>query len=366
MIELENQTIEFWNQLEIEDSKRKNKKGDLKNLSKENQKLREMYEKFLLQTPVEKSIVKGTYVGVYSNQHCFNVSGFKDYVRVDNRHTENKYLKNCQVGDSIEIYIRKVDNNNFSIDGSIAELYETAAHESLKSLEEDAIVIALVKNINPAGYDLDIVHDGVTFAGFMPNTLAGINKLYDPESIVGKNLEVMIESYSKDEGTYIVSRRKYLKTLIPDAISKLQTGEVYRGNVTGTTPFGIFVEFNDCLTGMIHKANVHPDWQEKLTEVRPGFEIEFYVKEIIKDKIILTQILRETLWDTIKNGQVLDGKIKDVKQFGVLVSLDEETMGLIHTSEVEKIGKKFQSGQDVKIKVLAVDRQNRKIFLTIA
>jgi polyribonucleotide nucleotidyltransferase len=117
---------------------------------------------------------------------------------------------------------------------------------------------------------------------------------------------------------------------------------------------------------MIHKANVNPDWQEKLTEVKPGFEIDFYVKEIIKDKIILTQILRETLWDTIKNGQVLDGKIKDVKQFGVLVSLDEETMGLIHTSEVEKIGKKFTSGQEVKIKVLAVDRQNRKIFLTLA
>jgi small subunit ribosomal protein S1 len=366
MTDLENQTIEFWNQLELEDSKRKNKNKSLQNLSAENQKLREMYESFLLQSPTERTIVKGTYVGIYSNQHCFNVAGFKDWVRVDNRHTENKYLKNTQIGDVVEIYLSKVDHNNYSIEGSIAELYETAAHESLKALEDDAIVMSFVKSINPAGYDLEIVHDGVTFAGFMPNTLAGINKLYDPESIVGKNLEVMIESYSKDEGTYIVSRRKYLKTLIPDAISKLNTGEVYSGNVTGTTPFGIFVEFNECLTGMIHKANVHPDWQEKLTEVRPGFEIEFYVKEIIKDKIILTQILRETLWDTIKNGQTLDGKIKDVKQFGILVSLDEETMGLIHTSEVEKIGKKFTPGQEVKIKVLSVDRQNRKIFLTVA
>jgi ribosomal protein S1 len=76
--------------------------------------------------------------------------------------------------------------------------------------------------------------------------------------------------------------------------------------------------------------------------------------------------LRETLWDTIKNGQVIDGVVKETKQFGVLVSLDEETMGLIHTSEVEKINKKFVSGQDLKVKVLAVDRQNRKIFLTVA
>ena len=80
----------------------------------------------------------------------------------------------------------------------------------------------------------------------------------------------------------------------------------------------------------------------------------------------MTQILRETLWDNIKNGQILDGRVRDVKQFGVLVSLDEETMGLIHTSELEKLGKKFVAGQELKVKVLAVDRQNRKIFLTVA
>jgi predicted RNA-binding protein with RPS1 domain len=138
------------------------------------------------------------------------------------------------------------------------------------------------------------------------------------------------------------------------------------GHVTGTTPFGVFVEFNECLTGMIHKANVHPDWQERLKEIRPGFEIEFYIKEIVKDKIILTQILRESLWDTIKNGKIIKGVVKDTKQFGTLVSLDDETVGLIHTSEMEKIGKRFESGQEIKVKVLSVDRSSRKIFLTVA
>ena len=85
-----------------------------------------------------------------------------------------------------------------------------------------------------------------------------------------------------------------------------------------------------------------------------------------KCKIILTQILRETLWDTISNGQVIDGTVKAVKQFGTLVNLDEETVGLIHTSEMDKIKKKFSAGDDVKVKVLAVDRMSRKIFLTTA
>ena len=358
--------LQFWIELENEDQKRKNQKQNSQSLSTENQKLMEMYEKYFIQAPKKQTIVSGRYEGIFSEQHCFHVDGFKDYVRVDDKQTENKYLKNTSIGDSIDIFIKNVDNNQFFIEGSICELYENAAHISLKALKEDATVTAFIKSMNPAGYDLEIVHDGITFAGFMPNTLAGINKLYDPESIVGKNLEVMIESYSKDEGTYIVSRRRYLKTLIPEAISVLNSGEVYNGHVTGTTPFGIFVEFNECLTGMIHKANVNPDWQDKLQEVKPGFEIDFYVKEIVKDKIILTQILRETLWDNIKNGQVLDGRVRDVKPFGVLISLDEETMGLIHTSELEKLGKKFTAGQEAKVKVLAVDRQNRKIFLTVA
>ena len=82
--------------------------------------------------------------------------------------------------------------------------------------------------------------------------------------------------------------------------------------------------------------------------------------------MILTQILRETLWDTIKNGQIIEGTVKDVKQFGTLVNLDEETVGLIHTSEMEKLKKRFQSGESIKVKVLSVDRTSRKIFLTVA
>ena len=354
---------EFWAQLEFDDAKRKNMR--LKSTDPEYLKFDKMYEDYFIQIPVSGTIVSSIYEGIYSDQHCFSVKGFKDFVRIENKSSESKYLKNTKVGDQIDVLITRVDNNIFFIEGSIASIYENAAHQSLMSLDEDVVVMGLIKSMNPAGYDIEIIHDGITLAGFMPNTLAGINKLHDPDSIIGKNLELMIESYSSEEGTYIVSRRKYLRTLIPDAMATLETGFVYEGHVTGTTQFGIFVEFNDCLTGMIHKANVVEEWQNRINEIKPGTQIQFYVKEIVKDKIILTQILRETLWDNIRNGQVLDGRVRDIKQFGVLISLDEETMGLIHTSEVEKLGRKFSEGQDLKVKVLAVDRQNRKIFLTV-
>jgi small subunit ribosomal protein S1 len=328
--------------------------------------LLKIYESTFVEMPTVGQVISAELTGITNNTYNFSVPGFKDDVRVDNKLSESKYLRNSKIGDIIDVLIVDVNHDNFYIKGSIATLYESRAHQTLKSLEDGESVTAKIKSLNPAGYDVEITRGGVTLPGFMPNTLAGINKLYDPTSIVGQTFEVMIESYAEQEGTYIVSRRKYLQTLIPQAIKELNYDISYNGHVTGTTPFGVFVEFNECLTGMIHKANVHPDWQERLGDIKPGFEIEFYIKEIVREKIILTQILRETLWDNIKNGQVLTGVVKDVKQFGTLVNLDDETVGLIHTSEMEKLKTRFQSSQEIKVKVLSVDRASRKIFLTLA
>ena len=340
-----------------------------RNLSTEYLEMSKLYDSVEVQVPVKGNVVSAKFVGTNTDSFIFEFIGYKDYIRIDNKQNEVKYLRNALEGDFIDVLISDIQEKNYFIKGSIAELYESRAHANLKALEEGESVCVFIKSMNPAGYEVEIYNGGVTLPGFMPNTLAGINKLFDPTSIVGETFNVAIESYSEQEGTYIVSRRKYLQSLAPVAIKELNYGEVYTGHVTGTAPFGVFVEFNECLTGMIHKANVHTEWQEKIDEIKPGFAIEFYIKEIVKgpkhDKIILTQILRETLWDTIKNGQLIDGVVKDTKQFGTLVSLDDETIGLIHTSEMEKLGKKFTSGQDIKVKVLSVDRSSRKIFLTI-
>lgn len=343
--------------------------------TKEYQELAKLYKKFINKScsiPSKGDIIASQYMGISADQHVFSVDGLKDDIRIENRPAETKYLQNSKKGDIIDVLVTKVDNGiTFSIKGSISELYESRAHDALKSLESGIPVMAKVKELNPAGYEMELFHAGVTLKAFMPNTLAGVNKLSEPLSIVGNNFEVMVESYSENEGTYIVSRRSYLYSLIPDAVAKLQHGIPYTGYVTGTTPFGVFVEFNECLTGMIHKANINSDWQNRIGDIKPGFEIDFYIKEVFKDKnnkskIILTQVLRETLWDTIKNGQLLDATVISVKPFGALVKLDDETLGLIHTSEMKKIGVKFSPGQDLKVKVLSLDRSSRKIFLTVA
>ena len=346
-----------------EESFKKNKKR------KDYDKLLDLYNSVGIKTVVKGEVVSATYEGVLSNYHLFSIVGMKDNIRIDYKPSENKYLKELKVGDAIDIFISEVNEDNFIIKGSLVDLYEKMAHQNLKNISESDFVRALIREITPAGYTVDVLHNSVILPGFMPNTLAGINKLYNPEAIVGTEMEVMIESFSNQEGTYIVSRRKFLESLIPQEIKKLKYDNVYTGNVTGTTPFGVFVEFNECLTGMIHKANINQIWADKLDQILPGTEIDFYIKEIVKEKgkykIILTQILRDTLWDTIEENQIFEGRVKSIKPFGALVLLDDETIGLIYSNELEKKKQKLQVDQVVKVKPVSIDRSNRKIFLTL-
>ena len=98
----------------------------------------------------------------------------------------------------------------------------------------------------------------------MPGSLGGVNKLHDFNVLVGKELVVMPITYSRDKETIVVSHREYLRTLIPSAIEELKENikDKVVGFVTGTTKFGIFAEFNQCLTGLIPKAELDESTQE--------------------------------------------------------------------------------------------------------
>ena len=324
--------------------------------------LMDMYNSVRMENPTIGSVHTLKYVKSNSDYHMFD-GGFKDYVRVDNKNTESVYINGIESGSSMDVLVTSIKDTPFMIKGSVSSIYQERVQKELTSMTSDEYIYGYIKDSNPAGYTVEFTYNGVNLIGFMPNTLAGVNRLSNPESIVGKTMELSIESYSEDEGTYIVSRRKYLQTLIPKEMDRLEKGELYLGTVTGTTDFGIFVEFKECLTGLIHKSNMNTDYD--LSDIKPGVGIEFYVKEIIKDKIILTQVLKETLWDTIDVGQVYKGIVKDVKNNGVLVILDNETMGMVKISEIEDRSVRITNGDFIEVVVNNVDRSQRKIFLSL-
>lgn len=316
-------------------------------------------------------VVSGTIAEINDKEYYINI-GYKDYVYCDIP-KKGTFTTELKIGDPIDVLITKISNKPFLIKGSVTELIKLKVHSKMKDyFENNLSLVATVKDLIPAGYVLDVHMDNITVEAFMPNTLADVNKLYDAESIIGGTFSVMLETMQQEKGVYVVSRRKYLQTLIPEEISKLRTKTVYTGRITGTTPFGVFVQFGvtegvDCLTGMVHKANIAEGWEDKWDQIKAGMEIDFYVKEVMKgNRIILTQNLKESLWDNIKIGKVLDGKIRDIISVGALIALDDETTGLIQTNYITKYNKQINIGDDIKVKVISLIRDERKIYLNFA
>jgi len=328
------------------------------------------YEGFVDIKQVNKNdIVLGTVIQMTNKDVIVDI-GNKDNVVINRKGQEEKICKYLNIGKSIEVMITEVTENPFLIKGSISELVKINVEQKMKDYFYNNVAIeGKVIEIIPAGYMLAIEIDGIIIDAFMPNTLADVNKLHDNNSLIGEKILVMLETLQQDKGVYVVSRRKYLKTLIPDKIKQLKKeprDKVYTGHVTGTKDFGVFVQFEDCLTGMIHKANIREDYRDKIKDIEAGTMIDFYIKDIIKggNQIILTQILKESLWDTIRVGDVIKGKVITVKPFGALIELDYETNGLIQTTYIIKNNRKLNQEEDVEVIVISIIRDDRKIYLT--
>ena len=296
----------------------------------------------------------------------------KDNVIIDRKGSEERICKQLKVGQEIDVLINNISEQPFMIKGSISDLVRIKVYTKMKNFFESKVPIdAYVNKIIPAGYMLNIDIDNINIDAFMPNTLADVNKLYNPEVMLGEDIKVMLETLQQDKGIYVVSRKRYLKTLIPKETKNLGShskDKVYTGRVTGTRNFGVFVQFEECLTGMIHKANINEAFRDKIDDIKPGTEIDFYVKDIIKggNQIILTQTLEESLWDTVRVGDKLNGKVITVKPFGALIALDYETNGLIQTTYINKNNKSLKSGEKVDVIVISIIRDDRKIYLTFA
>ena len=269
------------------------------------------------------------------------------------------------VGEEVEALV--IDTRGY-LKASIVDYVKNNLYNEMKDTGNKTIYDAEVLSLTENGYILNI--DGVQV--FMPGSLGGINKLLDFQTLIGQTIKVMPikneNKYSKFKDQLIVSHRAYLETLIPSEIEKLEIGKVYTGSVTGTKPFGVFIEFNNVLTGMIHKD----DFDEMLAdlvekgEVVPGKQIDFYLKEIVTNKkIILSRHPvdpDEASKPKFEKGDEVEGKVVKTVKYGSFVSLGRNATGLIHVSKLEE-GQELKRGEKVNVKVL--DNKDNKYVLEL-
>lgn len=155
--------------------------------------------------------------------------------------------------------------------------------------------IAHVNSTNNGGYFVTV--NGCVDA-FMPGSMAASNRVMDFESLLGKDLLVVAVNYDTRYG-FVVSHKKYLQTIMPTHLAEFK--EDYKkdpdkwmeGTVTGTTKFGVFVELDEVLTGMIHYSLYSKELKKKVDahEINAGDKIQVRVERFEGNRIILTDMV---------------------------------------------------------------------------
>jgi predicted RNA-binding protein with RPS1 domain len=234
--------------------------------------------------------------------------------------------------------------------------------------EPTSAYIAKVKSLNKGGFIVDV--SGVE--AFLPGGLAAANKIIDFSEYQDKEIPVMIEDYLTDSETFVVSNKKYLHHILEQEIPKLDLTQLYTGHVTGTTKFGIFVEFDEIFTGLLHTSKMNKETLQKFKnrEYKPGVEISVWIKEVTtKNKLILTEEDPNIILAAIEEfgnknlGKIIQGTVVSTKHFGTLVKFDTDILGLIPKKELKYKKKSFELNDKIYVKIEEINRD--KIFLSL-
>jgi len=222
---------------------------------------------------------------------------------------------------------------------------------------------------NRGGFLIDV--QGVT--GFLPGSLAATNIVRDFDEMVGKKLPLMVEDYLQDSDTFVFSYKKYVKNILPQKIDELDTQERYVGAVTGVMKFGIFIEFNEFFTGLLHTSKMSEECKNRFKngEFKAGDTVNIWIQEIAADKkIILTDIdpsiRRQELEEFCKNNIGINkiGEVLSVKPFVTLVKLEKDIVGMISQKEMRSKKMSLNVGDSVSVSITQFG-ENNKIFLAI-
>lgn len=267
-----------------------------------------------------------------------------------------------------------VSNNNGMIMGSLIKSYVLNKQVEFFNQIKDSNKIYKAKIIdkNHGGFIANI--DGVNI--FLPGSLASANKIINFDNFIGKTIDVMIEDYLKEDQTFIASNKKYINYILENKIKDLQIGEQYSGNVTGTSKFGIFIEWNTIFTGLLHISEMTQELKDKFyaNYFKPGSKINFYIKEITKDnKIILTgfkDIIEKYTIEQFKQNyekSILEGEIFNITEYGTFVKFiinNNSFIGLLYYKDYIN---DFMPQINDKISLFIdyIDCESNKIYLKI-
>jgi small subunit ribosomal protein S1 len=236
----------------------------------------------------------------------------------------------------------------------------------------DGTVIEVVKG----GLIIDL---GVR--GFLPASLVDIRRVPNLDEYLAQTIECKVIELNRSRNNVVLSRRAVLEEQRREdrerILDRLQPGMVVDGTISNIVDFGAFVDL-DGIDGLIHISELswsHVNHPSELLNI--GDTVNVKVLDIDRDRQRISLGLKQTQedpWqrvvDTYNVGDELEGKVTKVVTFGAFVEILDGVEGLVHISElaqhhVENPREIIQPGDDVKVKILEIDSERRRLSLSI-
>ena len=307
------------------------------------------------------------------------VPAFLPYSQIDLRPVKDL---DALIGETFPFKILKFNRkrNNVVISRrAILEKEREKMREDMRSsLEEGMVVNGTVTNITDYGLFIDLGGmDGLCHITDLSwGRVSHPAKLYK----VGDEIDVKILKYDQDSDRVSLG----IKQLRPDpwatVTERYPIGSKTVGKVVSITDYGVFVELEEGVEGLIHISEMtwskKPRHPSKLVAVSDEVEVMVLNIETETKRISLgMKQLHPNPWDLVSEsypvGSIIEGKIKNITDFGIFIGIEEGIDGLIHVSDLswtERIKhptEKYAKGDTIQAVVLKIDRENERFSLGI-
>jgi small subunit ribosomal protein S1 len=217
--------------------------------------------------------------------------------------------------------------------------------------------------------------------GFLPASLVDIRRVQNLDDFLGQKIECKVIELNRSRNNVVLSRRAVLeeerKEVRQQILDRLQPGQVVEGAISNIVDFGAFVDL-DGIDGLIHISELswsHVNHPSEILNI--GDVVPVKVLDIDRDRQRISLGLKQTqedpwqrVMDTYNVGDVLEGKVTKVVSFGAFVEILDGVEGLVHISElaqhhVENPREVVNQGDTVKVKILEIDSERRRLSLSV-
>jgi small subunit ribosomal protein S1 len=295
-----------------------------------------------------------------------------------------KPVKNLEAlrGKDLEFKVISVDKKRGNIVLSrkaVVEIEQEAKKkETLQLLEEGRVLRGTVKNLTDYGAFVDL--GGLD--GLLHVTDMSWGRVNHPSDLVkvGDEIEVVVLKFDRETERVSLGTKQLTEDPWSHVPERYPPGSRVTGRVSNVTDYGAFVELEEGVEGLVHVSEM--SWSKKVKNpskvVSPGDSVEAIVSDVNPEARRISLSLKDTLpdpWESVLEkytvGSRVQGKVRNLTDFGAFVEIEEGVDGLVHVSDmswtkrIKHPSEVLKKGDDVEAIITSIDQENRRISLSI-